>query len=89
MVILDISMPGMGGYRCLSEILTLNPQAKVVIASGYSANGQIKKTVESGASGFIAKPYQLADLLNHVREILDNKKNTRRINGAGSVNASA
>ena len=47
------------------------PQAKVVIASGYSAKDQVKTTLESGAQGFVAKPFRLLDLLTTVRSVLD------------------
>ena len=71
LIILDVSMPGMGGHNCLVEILKINPQAKVLIASGYSANGQLKDTLAAGASGYIAKPFERAKMLNIVRSILD------------------
>jgi two-component system, cell cycle sensor histidine kinase and response regulator CckA len=71
LVILDLSMPGMGGQRCMTELLNHDPQARVLIASGYSVNGQGKGSLEAGARGFIGKPYQLSALLNKVREILD------------------
>jgi len=56
LVVLDLGMPGMGGQRCLKAILALNPRAKVVIASGYSANGQVKTILQAGAAGFVVKP---------------------------------
>ena len=71
LVLMDLGMPGMGGHKCLKEILTLDPAAKVVIASGYSANGQVKASLESGAAGYVAKPYRKADLLTTVRGVLD------------------
>ena len=43
LVLMDIGMPGMGGHACLREILALDPKAKVLIASGYTTNGQVKK----------------------------------------------
>jgi len=70
LVILDVGMPGMGGHKCLRELLKIYPEIKVIIASGYSENGKVEKTVESGAAGFIAKPYHLSDMLKKVREIL-------------------
>jgi CheY-like chemotaxis protein len=73
LVLLDLGMPGMGGHRCLREIQRIDPAAKIVIASGYSIDGQVKKTLESGAKGFIAKPYQLIDLLSTVRTVLDSE----------------
>lgn len=74
LLVMDLGMPGMGGHKCLQELLKLNPRQKVVIASGYSINGQVKKSLESGARGYVGKPYQLADLLNTVRAVLDEKE---------------
>ncbi|MFW6037215.1 MAG: response regulator, partial [Desulfonatronovibrio sp.] len=71
LVVLDLNMPGMGGYRCLEEILRINPRAKVIIASGYMGEGQIRKSLDSGAAGYIGKPYQISELTAKVRDILD------------------
>ncbi|MBF0527799.1 MAG: PAS domain S-box protein [Deltaproteobacteria bacterium] len=73
LVIMDIGMPGMGGLKCLGEIVRIDPAAKVLVASGYAVNGQIKKTVEAGAVGYVGKPYKLTDLLDKVRVVLDGK----------------
>jgi two-component system, cell cycle sensor histidine kinase and response regulator CckA len=71
LIILDIVMPGMGGKKCLEEILKVNPQAKVVIASGYSIDGSAKEILEGGAKAFIRKPYELKQMLGEVRKVLD------------------
>jgi PAS domain S-box-containing protein len=71
LVILDLGMPGMGGHKCLQWIRENSLPAKVLIASGYSMNGQVKKSLETGAAGYIGKPYQINKLLQKVREILD------------------
>jgi len=70
LTILDLGMPGIGGNRCLRELLAINPSAKILIASGYSADDTVKKTLETGAAGFISKPYQHTELLKRVRNIL-------------------
>jgi two-component system cell cycle sensor histidine kinase/response regulator CckA len=74
LVILDIGMPGMGGHKCLSELIRFNPAAKIIIASGYSVNGQANKSLESGAAGYLGKPYKTSELLGKVRAILDQNK---------------
>jgi PAS domain S-box-containing protein len=71
LVVLDIGMPGMGGHRCLQEILAISPNAKVIIASGYSPGLQLKETLAAGAIGYIAKPFGKDDLLKKVRSVLD------------------
>ena len=73
LVILDLGMPGMGGHKCLQKLLEIAPEIKVIIASGYSANGRVEKTLKAGASGFIGKPYRLAEMLKKVRGVLDTK----------------
>ena len=71
LVIMDLGMPGMGGHKCLQELLQIDPAVKVLIASGYSINGQVRKSMDAGAKGYVGKPYQLADLLNTVRAVLN------------------
>ena len=71
LVILDLIMPGMGGKRCLDGLLELNPHAKVLISSGYSINGATSEALQAGAKGFIAKPYEIKQMLKLVREVLD------------------
>ncbi|WP_051617330.1 cache domain-containing protein [Desulfonatronovibrio hydrogenovorans] len=71
LIILDLGMPDMGGGQCLLEMLKINPQAKVLIASGYSLKGQAGKPLESGAAGYIGKPFRITELMDKVREVLD------------------
>lgn len=73
LVILDLSMPGMGGYQCFKKLITRYPNIKVIIASGYSAGKQVRKLLEKGARAFIGKPYQITEIPKTVREVLDEK----------------
>ena len=58
--------------RGLVEILRVNPKAKIIVASGYSVGGRENAALESGARAFVGKPYDTRELLEKVREILDN-----------------
>ena len=71
LIILDLIMPGMGGQKCLEEILKINPLQKVVIATGYSATGSTKEILEKGAKGFMNKPFRMEQMLTVIREVLD------------------
>jgi two-component system, cell cycle sensor histidine kinase and response regulator CckA len=71
LVILDLIMPGMGGRKCLEQILKINPRAKVLIASGYAAEASAEETRKGGAKGFLRKPYSLQQMLLEVRRVLD------------------
>ena len=71
LIILDISMPGMGGHKCLEELIRQDPEVKVVVASGYSLSGDLYNVLASGASTFVPKPFLFNDLLAEVRDVLD------------------
>jgi two-component system cell cycle sensor histidine kinase/response regulator CckA len=71
LIILDLGMPGMGGHKCLAEILAFDPESKVLIASGYSAEGKVGDTINLGARGFLAKPFRQEALLHTIRKVLD------------------
>ena len=74
LAVLDWMMPEMSGTECLREILKLAPGAKVVIASGYAANGRIDKALEEGARTCLHKPYEARQLLEVVRKLLDEER---------------
>ena len=71
LVILDLNMPGKGGKVCLSELIAINPQVKVLITSGYSSSQQIAELINTGATEFISKPYHQDDLLIAIRKSID------------------
>ncbi|MGB6066194.1 MAG: PAS domain S-box protein [Desulfomonilaceae bacterium] len=70
LTILDLIMPKMGGKECFRELLKVNPQVKVLMASGYTSGGTLKDATELGASGFVRKPYDIGQMLKTIREAL-------------------
>jgi two-component system, cell cycle sensor histidine kinase and response regulator CckA len=64
-------MPVMGGKECIKELLKIDPQAKVLIASGFSADTSTKESVGMGVRGFVSKPFRMKELLRQVRKVLD------------------
>ena len=73
LILLDLGMPKMSGQRCLKELLDIKPDLKVVVASGYSLHGPAKGVIEAGARGYVSKPYQMAEMMTIVRDVLDGK----------------
>jgi PAS domain S-box-containing protein len=72
LVILDLLMPGMGGQKCLEEILKIDTRAKVLIATGVSVENELAElAIKTGAKGSIHKPYDIDLLLTAIRNILD------------------
>jgi PAS domain S-box-containing protein len=73
LILLDIGMPGMGGYKCFEEMLKINQDAMIMITTGYSKDEKVQKALEKGAASYLGKPYKLSFLLKSVRKTLDNK----------------
>ena len=71
LVILDLIMPEMGGTECLKELLKIDPQVNVLIASGYSADASLRETIQMGAKGFVSKRFRVKERLRDVRKVLD------------------
>jgi DNA-binding NtrC family response regulator len=71
LIILDLIMPGKGGKKSLHDLLAINPQAKVLMTSGYCSSQQIEELSKIGAAGFINKPYRPQELLISIRQIID------------------
>jgi PAS domain S-box-containing protein len=71
LVILDLFMPEMGGKECLRALLRMDPKVSVLVASGFTQNGEIGEALDSGAKGFIGKPFNTTLLLEKIRKIID------------------
>ena len=70
LVILDINMPGMGGYQCLVELKRMNPDLKVIIATGYAGDSQVSRVFDAGVADIVQKPFKMNDLLPKIRKII-------------------
>lgn len=71
LVILDMTMPGMSGSETYDQLRTLDPGVKVLLASGYSRNGDAQEILNRGCKAFIQKPYTLKQFSQELRQILD------------------
>ena len=69
-VILDVIMPGLSGLETFEKVKELNPNVKVLLASGYSINGQAEKIMERGCDRFIQKPFILKTLSHNLNKLL-------------------
>jgi two-component system cell cycle sensor histidine kinase/response regulator CckA len=73
LVILDMIMPGVGGGETYDRMKKINPTVKVLLSSGYSADGQAAEILKRGCKDFIQKPFNLNKLSTKVKEILVNR----------------
>ena len=70
LVILDMIMPDLSGEETYARLKSLEPGVKVLLASGYSLDDQASEILKQGCSGFIQKPFNLEELSEKVRSVL-------------------
>jgi CheY-like chemotaxis protein len=70
LVILDMRMPYNGGTTFF-QLKKINANVKVLIASGYAKDQQIKEMMEQGCYGFIQKPFSINALSQKITNALN------------------
>ncbi len=71
LVIMDLTIPGgMGGKEAVQEIHKLDPEAKVIVSSGYSNDPIMANFEKFGFCAAIVKPFQLKDLSGVLGQVL-------------------
>jgi two-component system, cell cycle sensor histidine kinase and response regulator CckA len=71
LVIMDMIMPAMDGGETIQRLKAINPQARIILSSGFSINGQATEIMNRGCSGFIQKPYGINELSEAIRKALE------------------
>lgn len=72
LVVTDLKMPNMGGMELLAEILIINPEAKVIVISGYIDEPTRNLLMQIGAAAVLEKPMGVIEINEHVGRILLN-----------------
>jgi DNA-binding NtrC family response regulator len=67
LVVLDLTMPHMGGEEAYREMRRLKRDVRVLLSSGYSEREVTQKFAGKGLAGFIQKPYRANDFAAKVR----------------------
>jgi len=76
MVALDMIMPEINGKDTYDAMKKINPDVKVLLVSGYSLNKQIEELMDQGCKGFIQKPFDIVQLSQKLREVLEYQQDT-------------
>jgi CheY-like chemotaxis protein len=70
LVLLDLTMPIMGGRECLKRLREIDPEVRVLVSSGFSAEGTAAELLGEGALAYVQKPYDVDGLARVVRQAL-------------------
>lgn len=76
-VIIDLTISGGSGAKeVVSELLEIDPEAKVIVSSGYTNDPIMLNYASYGFSGAIPKPYNIEDLNSKIQEIIELENST-------------
>ncbi|MBP3197938.1 MAG: response regulator [Butyrivibrio sp.] len=70
-MLLDINMPKMNGIDALTEIMKIDPDAKVIMCSDQKYESMIMMALKKGAKDFVIKPFTSYDVLLAVKKLFD------------------
>lgn len=68
-LVLDLSMPGIGGLEALSRILAREPSAKVLVLTAHEDAMHAKRVLKAGALGYLSKRSAAEELIQAIRQV--------------------
>jgi len=72
-VVMDISMPGIGGLGAIEKIIAYDPKAKILVLSVYEDSIFTKQALQAGAKGFIPKRSAPEEMYKALHEVSQGK----------------
>ena len=68
LVILDLVMPKQNGRETFHALREMDPSVRVLISSGFTAEGGAQELLDEGAAGFLQKPFDLEQLSDAIHD---------------------
>ncbi|MEO6023615.1 MAG: response regulator transcription factor [Burkholderiales bacterium] len=72
-VVMDVSMPGIGGLEAVSRLLAKDPSAKILILSAHEDSSHPKRLLKAGAVGYLSKRSAAEELMQAIRHVAAGK----------------
>jgi len=69
-VTMDITMPVLDGISATKQIVSKNPNAKIIMVSALGQESKVREAIAAGARDFIVKPLKEDRLISSVRRVL-------------------
>ncbi len=69
-VVLDISMPRLGGLETLEQLRASHPNIKVILLSVHSDPSFIQSAISLGADGYVLKDGEATEIVTAIREVM-------------------
>ncbi len=72
-LVLDISMPGIGGLEAVSRLLAREPDARVLVLSAHEDTMHPRRALKAGALGYLSKRSAAEELIQAIRQVYQRK----------------
>lgn len=72
-VVMDISMPGIGGLEAVNRIMAKDPQARILVLSAHEDTMHPKRVLKAGALGYLTKRSAAEELIHAIRQVAQRK----------------
>lgn len=72
-VVMDLSMPGIGGLEALSRILARDPAAKILVLTAHEDAMHAKRVLKAGALGYLSKRSAPEALIQAIRQVMQGR----------------
>jgi DNA-binding response OmpR family regulator len=66
LVFMDIKLPGKNGVETLSDILSVHPEARIVMMTGFSEPALLNSARQAGALDVLRKPFKMRQLFSYL-----------------------
>lgn len=73
-VVMDITMPGIGGLEAIERIMAKDKNAKILVLSAHEDSVHPKRVLSAGAIGYLTKRSAAEELINAIRTVGSGKK---------------
>jgi CheY-like chemotaxis protein len=83
LVLLDLTMPVMGGRECFKHMKEIDPRVRVLVSSGFSAESTASEMLSEGALAYVQKPYDIDALARVVRQALGEESQPAAMSASG------
>lgn len=73
-VVMDITMPGIGGLEAIERILAKDSSAKILVLSAHEDSVHPKRVLNAGAMGYLTKRSAAEEMIKAIRIVATGKK---------------
>lgn len=70
LVIMDITMPEVNGIEAVKEIMSMSPDANIIMCSAMGQQAMVIEAIQAGAKDFIVKPFQADRIIEAVKKVI-------------------